>query len=174
MRQQICSRRPIQAPTGVFPPNESAGLSARSCVTSQVHEGISPGFFLPQQGIVSMLFSGAGRQPISASPVLFLANEVWVTWLEIKNPKCLYCPVPRLPLSRGCSLIYKSAPGTLVGLSVGLSLFFSNIYYKSITHISKSLPCFQLLSIGPKTEFGLSRPFIIHCIWIAIRTQAKA
>ena len=36
MRQQICSRRPIKAPAGVFPPNESAGLSARSCVTSQV------------------------------------------------------------------------------------------------------------------------------------------
>ena len=30
-RQRICSRRSIQAPTGVFPPNESAGLSARSC-----------------------------------------------------------------------------------------------------------------------------------------------
>jgi len=28
MHQQICSRRPIQAPTGVFPPNESAGLSS--------------------------------------------------------------------------------------------------------------------------------------------------
>ena len=27
-----------------------------------------------QQGIVSTFFSGAGRQPISASPVLFLAN----------------------------------------------------------------------------------------------------
>ena len=39
--------------------------------------GISPGHFLPQQGIVSMFFSGAGRQPISASPVLFLANVVW-------------------------------------------------------------------------------------------------
>ena len=43
--------------------------------------GISPGYFLPQQGIVSILFSGAGRQPISAPPVLFLANEVWITWL---------------------------------------------------------------------------------------------
>ena len=28
------------APTGAFPPNESAGLSARSCVTSQVHEAL--------------------------------------------------------------------------------------------------------------------------------------
>ena len=43
--------------------------------------GISPGYFLPQQGIVSMFFSGAGRQPISASSVLFLASEVWITWL---------------------------------------------------------------------------------------------
>jgi len=33
---------------------------------------------LPKQGIVSMFFSGVGRQPISASPVLFLANEVWI------------------------------------------------------------------------------------------------
>ena len=36
MRQQIRSRWPIRAPTGAFPPNKSAGLSARSCVTSQV------------------------------------------------------------------------------------------------------------------------------------------
>jgi len=28
------------APTGAFPPNKSARLSARSCVTSQVHEAI--------------------------------------------------------------------------------------------------------------------------------------
>jgi len=69
------------APTGAFPPNESAGLSARSCVTSQVHEAILWAI-LPQQGIVSMFFSGAGRQPISASTVLFLANEGWITWLE--------------------------------------------------------------------------------------------
>ena len=79
MRQQICSRRPIQAPTGVFPPNESAGLSARSCVTSQVHEAFLRAVFLPQQGIVSMFFSGPGRKPISASPVIFLANVVWIT-----------------------------------------------------------------------------------------------
>ena len=38
--------------------------------------------FLPQQGIASMFFSGAGRKPISASPVLFLANEVWIMWLH--------------------------------------------------------------------------------------------
>jgi len=44
--------------------------------------GISPGYFLPQQGIVSLFFSGVGRQPISASPVLFLANVVWITWLQ--------------------------------------------------------------------------------------------
>ena len=29
-----------------------------------------------------MIFTGVGRQPISASPVLFLANEVWITWLK--------------------------------------------------------------------------------------------
>ena len=40
------------------------------------------GLFLPQQGIVPMFFSGAGRQPISASLVLFLANEVWITCLS--------------------------------------------------------------------------------------------
>ena len=28
----------MKAPTGAFPPNKSAGLSARSCVTFQVHE----------------------------------------------------------------------------------------------------------------------------------------
>ena len=38
MRKQIRSRRPIKALTGAFPPNKSAGLSARSRVTSQVHE----------------------------------------------------------------------------------------------------------------------------------------
>jgi hypothetical protein len=53
--------------------NKSAGLSARSCVTSQVHEVFLWTVFLPQQGIVSMFFSGVGRQPISALPVLFLA-----------------------------------------------------------------------------------------------------
>jgi len=47
MRQQMCSRRPIQAPTGVFPPNESAGLSARSCVTSHVHEALLQAIFAP-------------------------------------------------------------------------------------------------------------------------------
>ena len=29
-----------------------------------------------------MFFLGVGRQPISASPVLFLANEVWITGLQ--------------------------------------------------------------------------------------------
>ena len=43
--------------------------------------GNSLGYFLPQLGIASMFFSGVGRQPISASPVLFLANEGWITWL---------------------------------------------------------------------------------------------
>ena len=56
MHQQICSRRPIQAPTGVFPPNESAGLSARSCVTSQVHEAF-PRAILADQFRVSILTS---------------------------------------------------------------------------------------------------------------------
>ena len=41
MRQKTRSRRPIGAPTGAFPPNKSAGLSAHSCVTSQVLEAIS-------------------------------------------------------------------------------------------------------------------------------------
>ena len=77
MRQQIRSRRPMKAPTGAFPPNKSAGLSARSYVTFRSTRQFS-GLFLPQQGIVSMFFSGVGRQPISASPVLFLANEGWI------------------------------------------------------------------------------------------------
>ena len=77
MRQQICSRRPFQAPTGVFPPNKPAGLSSRSCVTSQVHEALLRAIFAP----AGHRLSGVGRQPISASPVLFLANEVWITWL---------------------------------------------------------------------------------------------
>ena len=45
MRQQIRSRRPMKAPTGAFPPNKSAGLSARSCVMSQVHEAILRAIF---------------------------------------------------------------------------------------------------------------------------------
>ena len=40
----ICARKFAPegqlAPTGAFPPNKSARLSARSCVTSQVHEAI--------------------------------------------------------------------------------------------------------------------------------------
>jgi hypothetical protein len=43
--------------------------------------GISLGYFLPQQGIAPAFFSGAGIQPISASPVVFHANEVWITRL---------------------------------------------------------------------------------------------
>jgi len=58
MRQQICSIRPIQAPTGVFPPNESAGLSARSCVTSQVHEAFLRAIFCPSRAS-SQCFSQA-------------------------------------------------------------------------------------------------------------------
>ena len=34
-------------PNGAFPPNKSAGLSARSCVTSQVHEAILWAIFAP-------------------------------------------------------------------------------------------------------------------------------
>jgi hypothetical protein len=65
MRWLIRSRRPIEVPTGALPPNKSAGLAGGTEFS----------------GIVSMLFSGAGRQPISALPVLFLASKVWVTWL---------------------------------------------------------------------------------------------
>ena len=36
IRYPIRPRRPINAPTGAFLPNKSAGLSSRSCVTSQV------------------------------------------------------------------------------------------------------------------------------------------
>ena len=56
--QQVCSRRPIQAPTDIFPPNESAGLSARSCVTSQVHEAILRAIFCPSRAS-SQYFSQA-------------------------------------------------------------------------------------------------------------------
>ena len=47
MRWQIRSRRPIKAPTGVFPPNKSAGLSARSCITSHAHEAFLRAIFAP-------------------------------------------------------------------------------------------------------------------------------
>jgi len=70
----------MQATTGAFPPNKLAGLSARSCFTSQVHEAFLRAIFDPE-GHRLDVFSGAGRQAISASPVLFLANEVWATWL---------------------------------------------------------------------------------------------
>ena len=49
MSQQICSRRPIQAPSGVFPPSKSAGLSARSCVTSQAHEAFLRAIYCPSR-----------------------------------------------------------------------------------------------------------------------------
>ena len=81
VRQQICSRRPYQAPSGVFPPNKSAGLSARSCVTSQVHEAFLRAIFCHSR-VSSQFLSGVRRQPISASPVLFLAHVVWITWLQ--------------------------------------------------------------------------------------------
>ena len=47
MRQQICSRRPIQAPTGVFPPNESAlhgGVNMRASLSplDPVYRGHGP------------------------------------------------------------------------------------------------------------------------------------
>ena len=42
-------RGPIKAPTGAFPPNKSAGLSARSCVTSQVREAIPWAIFCPSR-----------------------------------------------------------------------------------------------------------------------------
>jgi len=58
MRQQICSRRPIRVPTGIFPPNKSAGLSARSCVTSQVHEAFIRAIFCPSRAS-SQCFSQA-------------------------------------------------------------------------------------------------------------------
>ena len=35
------------APAGVFPPNNSAGLSARSCITSQDHEAFLRAIFAP-------------------------------------------------------------------------------------------------------------------------------
>jgi len=38
----------MKAPTGAFPPNKSAGLSACSCVTSQVHEAILWAIFAPE------------------------------------------------------------------------------------------------------------------------------
>jgi len=72
MHQQICSRRPIQAPTSVFPPNESAGLSARSCVTSQVHEAFLRAIFCPSRAS-SQCFSqasGASQSQHRLSPFL--------------------------------------------------------------------------------------------------------
>jgi len=72
VRQQICSRRPIQAPSSVFPPNKSAGLSARSCVTSQVHEEFLRAIFCPSR-VSSQCFSqasGASRFQHRLSSVL--------------------------------------------------------------------------------------------------------
>jgi len=51
-------------------------------LVDEYNEAFSPGYFLPQQGIVSMFFSGVRRLPISGSPVLFLASKVWITWLQ--------------------------------------------------------------------------------------------
>ena len=48
----------MQAPTGAFPPNKSAGLSARSCVKSQVHEAILWAIFCPSRAS-SQFFSQA-------------------------------------------------------------------------------------------------------------------
>ena len=45
-------------PAGVFPPNKSAGLSARSCVTSQVHEAFLRAIFCPNRAS-SQCFSQA-------------------------------------------------------------------------------------------------------------------
>jgi len=48
----------MKAPTGAFPPNKSAGLSARSCVTFQVHEAILWAIFCPSRAS-SQCFSQA-------------------------------------------------------------------------------------------------------------------
>jgi len=37
--------------------------------------GISPGYFLPQKGVVSMFFSGAGRQPEKKRKKMGLGEE---------------------------------------------------------------------------------------------------
>jgi hypothetical protein len=83
MRKQIRSRRPIKTATRTFPPNKPVEPSPRSCVTSQVHETFLRAIFCPNRASTQCFSQapGAGRQPISASPVLFLANGVWVTWL---------------------------------------------------------------------------------------------
>ena len=79
MRQRIRSRRPIKAPTGAFPPNKSAGLSARSCVTFQVHEAILWAIFLPQQN--------KKRKVTSAEPKLFgvYAVDLLSRWRALRG-----------------------------------------------------------------------------------------
>ena len=61
MRLKNRSRRPIKAPTGAFPPNKSARLNARSCVTSQVHESTKQfsGLFFAPSWASSQCFSQA-------------------------------------------------------------------------------------------------------------------
>ena len=83
MRQQIRSRRPIKAPTGDFPPNMSAGLSARSCVTSKVHEEavLWAIFFAPAGHRLNVFLRRRAPADLSiASPVLFPANEGWTIY----------------------------------------------------------------------------------------------
>ena len=101
--------------TGAFPPTKSAGLSSRSCVTSQVHQAILWAIFLPQHGIVSMFFSGVGRQPISASPVLFLANEGWISLRAGTSLETLEQPVSCLIY---CKLIYIYLPCSALNVIV--------------------------------------------------------
>ena len=60
MSQQICSRRPIQAPSGVFPPSKSAGLSARSCVTSQAHEAFLRAISCPSRASFQCFSQASG------------------------------------------------------------------------------------------------------------------
>ena len=49
----------MKARPGTFPPNKSAGLSARSCVTSQVHEAILWAIFFCPSRASSLYFSKA-------------------------------------------------------------------------------------------------------------------
>ena len=86
---QIRFRRPIQAPTGVFPGRWSAGLSARSCVTSQIHETFLRAIFCPSRASSQCFFSGAGL----STPWYYFYLHRMVLVLVRTTYSSVHCPV---------------------------------------------------------------------------------
>ena len=83
MDEYLRSRRPLQAPTGVFPPNQPAGLSARLRVTSQVHEANYRAIRLKKTSHRHNAISQASIASRSLHhPLSFVPTKIWSMRLQ--------------------------------------------------------------------------------------------